>query len=250
MTETLSLNPDSWLSPEVLPATLKFLLLASALSLAPALLLMTTCFVRIAVVLGLLRQALGLQQLLPNQVMTGLALFVSLTVMWPVWEQSYEQGVRPYAESTFASPQARSAALQVAANRTLQPVRQFMSSQIEAAGNEAAIDLFLDYQNSGRQNPGRAASAPPVYYEDVPLDVLIPAYVLSELKIAFLIGFQIYLPFLVIDVVIGALLSGMGLITISPAMVAAPCKLLLFVAADGWFLVVQLLLDSLSPLSG
>lgn len=245
MTDALSLSPDSWLSPETLPTTLKFLLMASALSLAPALLMMTTCFVRIAVVLGLLRQALGFQQLLPNQVMTGLALFITLTVMWPVWQQSYEQGVRPYTESTFDSPQARSAALQVAVNRTAQPVRRFMSSQIEAAGNEAAIDLFLDYQN-----PGRSVATPAAYYEDVPVSVLIPAYVLSELKTAFLIGFQVYLPFLVIDVVIGALLSGMGLLTISPAAVAVPCKLLLFVAADGWFLVVQLLLDSLSPLAG
>lgn len=245
MTETLTFSPDSWLSPEMMPATLKFVLLASALSLAPALVMMTTCFVRIAVVLGLLRQALGFQQLLPNQVMTGLALFVTLTVMWPVWQQSYEQGVRPYTESTYSSPEEKSAALRVAINRTVQPVRRFMSSQIEAAGNEAAIDLFLDYQN-----PGRSDTAPAAYYEDVPLSVLIPAYVLSELKTAFLIGFQVYLPFLVIDVVIGALLSGMGLLTISPAMVAVPCKLLLFVTADGWFLVVQLLLDSLAPLSG
>jgi flagellar biosynthetic protein FliP len=245
MIDNLSLNPETWLSPESLPATLKFVLIASALSLAPALLMMTTCFVRIAVVLGLLRQALGTQQLLPNQVMTGLALFLTLTVMWPVWQQSYEQGVRPYAESTYPNATARSAALQTAIARTIQPVRQFMSSQIEATGNEDAIDLFLDYQR-----PGRGPATPAAYYEDVPLSALIPAYVLSELKTAFLIGFQIYLPFLVIDVVVGALLSGMGLLTVSPAMVVVPCKLLLFVAADGWYLVVQLLLDSLTPMTG
>ena len=95
-----------------------------------------------------------------------------------------------------------------------------------------------------------SAKTPAAYYEDVPLSALIPAYVLSELKTAFLIGFQIYLPFLVIEFVVGALLSGMGLLTVSPAMVVVPCKLLLFVAADGWFLVVQMLLDSLTPLSG
>lgn len=240
----LSLNPESWFSPESLPATVKFVLIASALSLVPALLMMTTCFVRIAVVLGLLRQALGTQQLLPNQVMTGLALFLTLTVMWPVWQQSYEQGVRPYAEATYPNPAARSAALETALDRTVRPVRQFMSSQIAATGNEDAIDLFLEYQSSG------AATVPAAYYEDVPLSVLIPAYVLSELKTAFLIGFQIYLPFLVIDVVVGALLSGMGLLTVSPGMIVVPCKLLLFVAADGWFLVVQMLLDSLSPVTG
>lgn len=245
MSESLALNPESWLSPEMLPGTLKFLLVASALSLVPALLMMTTCFVRIAVVLGLLRQALGTQQLLPNQVMTGLALFLTLTVMWPVWRESYEQGVRPYSETVYSSPAARSAALQGAVERTLQPVRRFMSSQIEATGNEAALDLFVEYQN-----PGRAGGARAAFYEDVSLSALIPAYVLSELKTAFLIGFQIYLPFVVIDLVVGAMLSGLGLLTVSPQMVTVPCKLLLFVAADGWFLVVQLLLDSLGPLSG
>lgn len=241
MTDGFTLNPDTWLSPEMLPGTLKFLLIASALSLVPALLMMTTCYVRIAVVLGLLRQALGTQQLLPNQAMTGLSLLLTVMVMWPVWSDGYEQGIRPYSEARYASPAERSAALQLAVERTVQPVRRFMSTQIEATGNEAAIDLFLDYQN-----PGRAASTPAQYYEDVPLSVLIPAYVLSELKTAFLIGFQIWLPFLIIDVVVGALLSGMGLLTVSPQMVAVPCKLLLFVAADGWFLVAQLLLDSLA----
>jgi flagellar biosynthetic protein FliP len=244
MTDGLTLNPESWLSPELLPGTLKFLLVASALSLVPALLMMTTCFVRIAVVLGLLRQALGTQQLLPNQVMTGLALFLTLMVMWPVWSESYEQGIRPYSEAVYPDAATRSASLSSAVTRTVQPVRRFMCAQIEATGNEAAIDLFLDYQNPNR------ATTPARYYEDVPLSVLIPAYVLSELKTAFLIGFQIYLPFLVIDVVIGALLSGLGLLTISPQMVVVPCKLLLFVAADGWFLIVQLLLDSMTPLSG
>lgn len=245
MTDALPLNPENWLSPDMLPGTLKFLLIASALSLAPALLMMTTCFVRIAVVLGLLRQALGTQQLLPNQVLTGLALFLTLTVMWPVWRESYEQGVRPYAAGRYATPAERSAALEVAAARSIAPVRRFMSAQIEATGNEAALDLFLEYQH-----PRRSADSPATYYEDVPLTALIPAYVLSELKTAFLIGFQIYLPFLIIDLVVGMLLSGMGLLTVSPAMVVVPCKLLLFVAADGWFLVVQLLLDSLAPLTG
>jgi flagellar biosynthetic protein FliP len=118
-----------------------------------------------------------------------------------------------------------------------------MSTQIEATGNEAAIDLFLEYQQ-----PERAVSAgAPQYYEDVPLTVLLPAYVLSELKTAFLIGFQIYLPFVVIDLVSAALLSGMGLVSVQPSVVSLPCKLLLFVLADGWFLTVQLLLESIGP---
>jgi flagellar biosynthetic protein FliP len=184
-----------------------------------------------------------MQQLLPNQVLTGLSVFLTATVMWPVWQQAYKQGVRPYAEGTYASSAARQAAFERAVEDSLQPLRRFMSGQIEATGNEAAIDLFLEYQQ-----PEQPDSADvPHYYEDVSLTVLLPAYVLSELKTAFLIGFQIYLPFLIIDLVSAALLSGMGLLSVQPSVVSLPCKLLLFVLADGWFLTVQLLLESIGP---
>lgn len=245
--DALTLNPESWLSPQALPSTLKLFLLLSALSLVPSLVLLTTCFVRIAVVLSLLREALGTQQVIPQQVLTGLALFLTLTVMWPVWQQSYEGGIRPYAEGSYPDAAARKAALERAVAESIRPVRRFMSTQIEATGNEAALDLFLEYQNPENALPARP---PAVYYEDVPLSALMPAYVLSELKTAFLIGFQVYLPFLIIDVVAGALLTGLGLTSVSPAMVVIPCKLLLFVLVDGWFLVVQLLLDSIAPLTG
>jgi len=231
---------ESLLSPDGLPSSVKVLLLLSLLSLVPSLLLMTTCYVRIAVVLGLLRQALGTQQFLPNQVTTGLSLLLTLTVMWPVWSEAYEQGIVPYSDSTFASEAEQAAGLEQAVADTLRPLRRFMSRQIEATGNEAAIDMLLQYQSRGEST----AAEFPEYYEDVPLSVLLPAYVLSELKTAFLIGFQIYLPFVVIDLVVAALLSGMGLMMMPPGLVSLPLKLLMFVMVDGWFLVVQTLLMS------
>ncbi len=240
----LTLSPESWLSPDGIPSALKLVLLVTAISIVPSLLLMTTCFVRMAVALGLLKHALGTQQFLPNQVMTGLSVFLTLTVMWPVWQRSYEHGIRPYSEGTYADDAAREAAFAVAVERSWVPLRDFMSSQIEACGNEAAIDLFASYQAGESELPDL-----PQFYEDVPVTVLLPAYVLSELKTAFLIGFQICLPFLVIDLVTASLLTGLGLNTVSPGTVALPCKLLLFVMADGWFLTVQVLLDSVGPLT-
>ena len=201
---------------------------------------MTTCYVRIAVVLGLLRQALGTQQFLPNQVTTGLSLMLTLTVMWPVWNEAYEQGILPYSEGVYATEEEQAEALQRAATETLRPLRQFMSQQIKTTGNESAIDMLMQYQSRGEL----AASEFPEYYEEVPLSVLMPAYVLSELKTAFLIGFQICLPFVVIDLVVSALLSGMGLMMMPPGVVSLPVKLLMFVLVDGWFLIVQTLLMS------
>lgn len=240
MSEWSGLHLDSWLSPGALPATLKLALLLSALTLVPALLMMTTCFVRIAVVLGLLRQALGTQGFLPNQVLTGLSLFLTLSVMWPVWREACEEGIQPYSEGAYRTPHERQQAFQRAVDNTLRPVRRFMSAQIEATGNEAAIDLFLTYQRGEAEpQPGRAE-----YYEDVPLSVLLPAFMLSELKTAFVIGFQIYLPFLIIELVVSAVLSSAGMAMLPPGLVSFPFKLLLFVLVDGWFLTVRLLLDS------
>lgn len=240
MPDAASWNFESFLAPDGLPSSVKVLVLVSLLSLVPSLLLMTTCYVRIAVVLGLLRQALGTQQFLPNQVTTGLSLLLTLTVMWPVWTSAYEQGILPYSERSFATDAEQAEGLARATEATLRPLRQFMSQQIETAGNEAAIDMLLQYQSRGEL----AVEAYPAYYEDVPLSVLLPAYVLSELKTAFLIGFQIYLPFVVIDLVVAALLSGMGLMMMPPGVVSLPLKLLMFVMVDGWFLVVQTLLMS------
>jgi flagellar biosynthetic protein FliP len=233
----LGLNVDGWSSPQGLAASLKVLLLLTVLSLAPAILMMTTCFIRFVVVIGLLRQALGTQQLPPNQVVISLCLFLTALVMAPVWNRAYQEGIRPY---TNPAPGEAPLDEVTALARTLAPLREFMSDQIERAENSDAVWMFLDFQ--------RSAGAPdPLSYDDVPLSVLVPAYMLSELKIAFLIGFQIYLPFLVIDMVISSLLISMGMMMLPPVLVSLPFKLLLFVLIDGWTLTVGMLLESVRP---
>ena len=221
---------DSFTSPEGLSSTIKVLLMMSVVSLAPAVLLMTTCFVRVVVVLGLLRQALGTQQLPPNQVMTSIAMFVTLLVMTPVWKEAYDQGIKPYT--------SRELTLEQAWPRGVAPVRRFMSQQIERCGNSDDVWLFLEYLPN---------TPTPTSYDDVPLQALLPAFMLSELKTAFLIGFQVYLPFLVLDLVISSVLGAMGMMMLPPVLVSLPFKVLLFVLVDGWHLVVGMLLDSFAP---
>lgn len=233
-------NPSQMLSPEELTPTLRTVMLVGMLSLVPALLVMTTCFARFAIVFGLLRQGLGAQQWLPNQIVLALSLFLTLLVMAPVWTRAYEDGLRPYVEGRYETPADQQAALETAIAGGAAPVREFMSTQIAATGNEAALDMLLAYQ---QQSTGEEVQAPQ-YYEDVPLSVLLPAYLLSELKTAFVIGFQIVLPFLVIDLVVASVLTGMGLMLLPPALVSLPFKLLLFVLIDGWTLSVEMLLRS------
>lgn len=220
-------GPQTWTSPEGLTSALQVMLLLTVLSLAPAVLLMTTSFVRVLVVLGLLRQALGTQQLPPSQVLTSLALFISLAVMAPVWKQSYEEGVAPYVNHQIG--------LQEAWDRGSAPIRRFMSMQIERTGNSDDVWLFLDYA---------APDTQPTTYDDVPLAALLPAFMLSELKTSFLIGFQIYLPFLILDMVVSSVLISMGMLMLPPVLISLPFKLLLFVLVDGWRLVVGMLMES------
>ncbi len=232
----------SLLSPDDLQVTLKLAVLIGVMSLAPAILMMTTCYVRIIVVLNLLRQAIGIPQFPPTQVLTALSLFLTAVVMWPVWERAYHEGIRPYLASEYATPAERQAAFDAAITRTWEPVRRFMSSQIEADGNAAAIDLFLEYDSATKDR----SSTSPQFYEEVPTRVLLPSYLLSELKTAFLIGFRIYLPFVVIDLLTAAVVTAFGLTTVPPNVVALPVKLLLFVAIDGWFLTIETLLRSVA----
>jgi flagellar biosynthetic protein FliP len=226
-------GPERWTSPEGLTSALEMMVLLTVVSLAPAVLMMTTCFVRIAVVLGLLRQALGTQQLPPNQVMTSIALFMTLLVMSPVWNKVYSEAIAPYT--------AREISLEEAWTAGVRPVRQFMSAQIERTGNSG--DVWLFYKYLPKDTPA------PSSYDDVPLTALLPAFVLSELKTAFLIGFQIYLPFLVLDVVIASVTISMGMLMLPPALISLPFKLLLFVLVDGWHLVVGMLMDSFETFS-
>jgi flagellar biosynthetic protein FliP len=224
----LAAGPRQWTSPEGLSSTIQVMLLLTVLSLAPAVLLMTTCFVRIVVVLGLLRQAIGTQQLPPSQVITSLALFISLLVMAPVWKQVYDNAVVPYTNKEISIDEAWTAGAE--------PIRRFMSLQIERTGNSDDVHLFLRYLPD--------QSDPPTSYDEVPLQVLLPAFMLSELKTAFLIGFQVYLPFLIIDMVIASVMVSMGMLMMPPVLISLPFKLLLFVLLDGWHLVVGMLMES------
>jgi flagellar biosynthetic protein FliP len=224
-------GPDQWTSPEGLTSALQVMLLLTVISLAPAILLMTTCFVRIIVVLGLLRQALGTQQLPPSQVITSIALFLTLLLMTPVWKKVYDDAIAPYSQHKIG--------LEAAWQAGVQPIRRFMSEQIERTNNTDDVRLFYRYLPANTPEPAT--------YDDVPLQVLLPAYMLSELKTAFLIGFQIYLPFLVLDIVIASVTISMGMMMLPPVLISLPFKLLLFVLVDGWHLVVEMLLNSFQP---
>lgn len=224
-----------------LASSLQMMLLVTVLSLAPSILIMTTCFIRFVVVLGLLKQAMGTQQLPPNQVMVSLCLFLTYLVMSPVWERAYHEGIQPYTQA--ASEQERPS-LELTLERTLRPIRTFMIDQIEATGNSSAVHMFLEFRRPAEGTTAARTYVPPQTYDEVPLSVLMPAFMLSELKTAFVIGFQIYLPFLVIDMVVSSVLISMGMLMLPPMLISLPFKLLLFVMIDGWHLTVEMLLKT------
>jgi flagellar biosynthesis protein FliP len=225
--DALAGGPKQWASPEGLSSTIQVMLLLTVLSLAPAVLLMTTCFVRIVVVLSLLRQAVGTQQLPPSQVITTLSLFLTFLIMAPVWKQVYTDAIVPYTEHRMS--------LEEAWTTGVAPVRRFMSLQIERTKNTDDVHLFMNYLPT---------KSTPTSYEEVPILALLPAFMLSELKTAFLIGFQIYLPFLILDMVVSSVLVSMGMLMLPPVLISLPFKLLLFVLVDGWRLVVGMLMES------
>lgn len=202
--------------------SLQLLIGLTVLSVAPAILLLATSFTRIIIVLSLLRSAVGIPQLPPNQVLLGLALFLTLFVMAPVWSKVNADAVQPYMDGRITQD--------VALERGVEPLREFMLAQTE----ERELGLFLELADAPR--PARAA--------DIKTEVLLPAFVVSELKTAFTMGFLLYVPFLVIDLVVAAALMAMGMIMVSPVQIALPFKLLLFVLVDGWVLVVQSLVRS------
>ena len=203
-------------SRESLTSTLQIFVLLTVLTVLPSIVLMMTCFVRMLIVLVLLRQALGTQSLPPSQVLIGLALFMTLLVMAPTWERVREQAGDPYLQGEL--PQLE--ALSVAAGE----LRHFMFNQIEAAGNEQ--DVYLMYEYAAQRAVGDNER---ITRKEVPMTALIPAYLLSELKAAFVLGFRIYLPFLVIDMVIATVLVSMGMMMLPPVLISLPFKLLLFV---------------------
>jgi flagellar biosynthetic protein FliP len=216
-----------------LSASLNILILLTVLSLAPALLVLCTCFTRIVIVLGLLRQAMGTQGLPPSQVIVGLSLFVTFVVMAPTFQRVYAEGIRPYAAGEVTD-------YTQAWERSRQPLRDFMFSQIEATGNWSGVYMILRYRGVDLSEPQKLTRA------DVDMLTLVPAFILSELKVAFLMGFRIYLPFLVIDMVIASMLISMGMLMLPPVLISLPFKLLLFVLVDGWQLVVGSLMESVA----
>lgn len=238
------LDASNLTSRSGLSNTLKIMFLLTVLTLAPSILMMTTCFIRFVIVLGLLRQALGTQQLPPNQVITSICLFLTFLVMTPVWTEAYESGIRPYTSPKSGEPMIDE---WTAFNRTVAPIRNFMAEQIDRTGSSDSVWMFIDFLRPPADSPAFTTWQEPQTYDDVPLVALLPAYMLSELKVSFLIAFQIYLPFLIIDMVISSILISMGMMMLPPVLISLPFKLLLFVMIDGWFLTVGMLLESVRP---
>lgn len=218
--------PQGSLSPLV-----SVMLLLTIISLAPAILLMTTCFVRIVVVLGLLKQAMGTQSIPPPQVTTGLAMFMTMLVMAPTIDRIHSEAVKPYQAGEIRS-------YDELWNKGKQPVRDFMFAQIDATNNWNTLYMILEYRGVDVSEPENLTRA------DVDMVALVPAFLLSELKTAFIMGFRVYLPFLVIDMVISTILISMGMMMLPPVIISLPFKLLLFVLVDGWRLVVGSLMHS------
>ena len=207
------------------PSTPVLVLLGlTLLSLVPAIMLTTTSFTKILVVLGLTRNALGLQQIPPNQVLAGLALFLSLFIMAPVLSEMNDVGLQPYLDGAKSQSQAW--------DDGIEPLRDFMLGQT----GESELALLTEVADRPR----------PETRDDVAMSTLVPAFILSELKQAFIIGFVIFIPFLVIDIVVSAALMSLGMMMMPPVMVSLPFKLLLFVMVDGWGLIVRSLVSSYS----
>ena len=212
---------------------MQIIVLLTVLSLAPAILIMMTSFTRLIIVLSLLRQALGTQSLPPNQVMVGLAMFMTFLIMGPTFSKVNEDALQPYMKGDIEQPEAL--------DRAQVPIREFMEGQIIAAHNDADVYLFRDFANEKPPAPGQELE-----WKDVGTMTLIPAFMLSELKTAFLLGFKVYLPFLIIDMVISSVLISMGMMMLPPVLISLPFKLLLFVLVDGWHLITGSLMGSFS----
>lgn len=209
-------------NPQDVALSLQILLTLTILTLAPSIIIMMTSFIRIVVVLSFLRGALATQQMPPNQVLIGLSLFLTFFVMSPYLEQVNAQGLQPYFNGVISQ--------ETAITESLKPIREFMFKQTR----ENDLALFVNLSDGQRPNSP----------EDVPTTTLIPAFIISELKTAFQIGFMIYIPFIIIDMVVASTLMSMGMMMVPPVMISLPFKLLLFILVDGWHLIIKSLIDS------
>ena len=221
---TLDLNISSNAGSMKLESTLQILIMLTILSLAPSILIMVTSFTRIVVVFHFLRTALGTQTTPPNQVIVGLALFITIAIMSPVFTEVNDKAVKPYMSGSIKQEEA--------INKGLSPLREFMLKQTR----EKDLKLFMD---SNKKSSDDVKS-----YDDISITIIIPAFIISELRTAFIIGFLIYLPFIVIDMVVASTLMSMGMMMLPPTTISLPFKLLLFVLADGWNLVIGQLVNS------
>ncbi|ERG66509.1 MULTISPECIES: flagellar type III secretion system pore protein FliP [Exiguobacterium] len=210
-------------TPDSTSTSIKLLVVLTLLTLAPSFLILMTCFTRVVVVLSFIRPALGTQQTPPNQLIIGLALFITLFVMSPVLSELNDQALSPYMDDEISQDEA----FEEAGNT----MKRFMAQYTR----QEDLQLFIKYGNYEQ----------PESVEDVPLLAMVPAYAISELKTAFQIGFMIFLPFLIIDMVVASVLMSMGMMMLPPVMIALPFKLLLFVLVDGWHLIVESLLRSM-----
>jgi len=218
----ISIEVGQATEPSDLSATLQIVILLTVLTLAPSIILMMTSFVRMIIVLGFLRQAIGTQQLPPNQLLMSLALILTFFIMSPIANQAYNDGLKPYLDEEIQ--------IEEAFDKGIAPFRKFMMAQVD----ERDLALFVNL----------AGLEPPEEPDDIPLHVLIPSFMISELRTGFEIAFLIFVPFLVIDMVVASVLMSMGMMMLPPIMVALPFKILLFVLVDGWYLLVQSLVQS------
>jgi len=209
-------DPDAWFTG------LKIIAMMTVLTLAPSILVMMTSFTRVLIVFAFLRQALGTQQSPPNQILVGLALFLTLFIMMPVWQKIDTTALTPYLNEEINQS--------VAFDRGVAPLRDFMLKQTRED------DLILFLNAAKMEKPAKA--------EDMPLHVLIPSFVISELRTAFEIGFLIYIPFVILDLVVASVLMSMGMMMLPPVMISLPLKIILFVLVDGWHLITANLLAS------
>ena len=221
---TLDINISSNAGSMKLESTLQILIMLTILSLAPSILIMVTSFTRIVVVFHFLRTALGTQTTPPNQVIVGLALFITIAIMSPVITEVNTKAIKPYTAGKITQEQA--------IEKGLSPLREFMLKQTR----EKDLKLFMDLNKKSADDIKD--------YDDIPITIVIPAFIISELRAAFIIGFLIYLPFIVIDMVVASTLMSMGMMMLPPTTISLPFKLLLFVLADGWNLVIGQLVNS------
>jgi flagellar biosynthetic protein FliP len=219
---TLKIGVEQAEKPEQVSILLQILFLLTVLSLAPAIVVMMTSFTRLAIVFSLLRHALGTQQMPPTQILIGLSLLLTFFLMSPVYTQINKEALQPYLHEKISQEDALA--------KAVQPVRKFMLKQTR----KKDLALFLDISNSDK----------PKNYDEIPTVVLLSSFVVSELKTAFQIGFVIYIPFLIIDMVVASVLLSMGMMMLPPFMVSLPFKLMLFVLIDGWNLLVGSMIKS------